>query len=107
MKQIDILKNTGVVLTRLRKATGKSQRDFADEIGLAYSAYNRHENGHQIIDMMYINKYAEAHGITMAELVAMIQDPDGVSKLQKEVEQLSMENEALRKSLSGKAWPNG
>lgn len=63
-----ILKKFGNRLKELRKATGLSQEEFANKIGMDRTYYSAVENGKHNISLINIHKIAEGFHISLKEL---------------------------------------
>lgn len=61
------------VLTRLREQRGWSREQLAHEAGLTASAYHRIENGKSAPGWLTVRRLAEALGVSLRDLGAMVE----------------------------------
>ena len=63
----------GLILTRLREKTGKSNNLFCNEYGLPPSTANSYERGKTSLQAFQLMRIVKAHGITMSEFFEMVE----------------------------------
>lgn len=63
----------GLILTKLRKETGKSNNLFCNEYGLPTSTANSYERGRTSLQVFQLMRIVKTHGITMSEFFEMVE----------------------------------
>lgn len=59
----------GTFIASLRKESGMTQAELGDKVGVTDRAVSRWENGHNLPDIMVMEKISEVFGITLIELM--------------------------------------
>jgi len=54
---------TGIVLTRLREAAGKTQEQVADDLDTDQTLVSKHERGAAVVGRKWLERYAEYYGV--------------------------------------------
>ena len=61
------------LILRVRKELKMSQKEIADHLGLSYQQYQKYESAKNRVSIGRAHQMAEAFGISLADLMAMLE----------------------------------